>query len=65
MAIGVLGPLNGVINKTAEEIINAQLSSKVAGVLTTFVKSSFEAVDSALKKVQNLTKEEPAPGGQP
>jgi hypothetical protein len=65
MAIGILGPLNGVIYKTTEEIINTQISSKVASVLTTFIKSSFEALDTVLQKVQNLTKEEPAPGGQP
>lgn len=58
MALAILGPLNGVINKTTTEILDNQISGKVAKVLGTFVTSSFEAVDSVLQSVQKLTKEE-------
>lgn len=57
MALAVLGPLNDVINKTATEILDAEISKKTADVLGTFVTASFEAVDDVLKTVQDLTKE--------
>jgi hypothetical protein len=63
MAIGVLGPLNGVINKTVSEIVDSQISSKVAKVLTVFVSSSFEAADSVLVKVRDWTKEDSPSAG--
>jgi hypothetical protein len=56
MAVGILGPLNGVINKTVSEIVDSQITSKVVKILTTFVSSSFEAADSVLVKVRDLTK---------
>lgn len=61
MAISILGPLNNIINKTTGEIVDSQLTGKVAGVLNTFISASFDAADSALVKVRDLTKEdEPA-----
>jgi hypothetical protein len=63
MAVGILGPLNGVINKTVAEIVDSQITSKVVKIITTFVSSSFEAADSVLVKVRDLTKEDsPSPG---
>jgi hypothetical protein len=64
MAIGILGPLNGVINQTVGEIVDSQISSKVVKILTTFVSSSFDAVDSVLVKVRDLTKDD-TPSGSP
>ncbi len=61
MAIGILGPLNTVINKTAKEMADSDLLGKAAKVLNTFVTSSFEALDSVLAKVQDLTKDESTP----
>lgn len=63
MAAGILGSLSAVINKTTGEIIDANIPSKVAGVITTFVTSSFEVVDAVLAKIQEITKEEPPSGG--
>ncbi len=58
MALSILGPLNDIINKTTTEILNSQLTGKMAGVLNTLVTSSFEAVDDTLRAVQKLTKKE-------
>jgi N-acetylglucosamine-6-phosphate deacetylase len=58
MALAVLGPLNDVINKTATEILDAEISKKTADVLSTFVTASFDAMDDVLKTVQDLTKED-------
>lgn len=65
MAIGILGPLNQIINKTAAEFIDKKISSGISDVLTTLVKTTFEVVDETLKKVQDLTKEEPPPATPP
>jgi len=65
MALAVLGPLNDVINKTATEILDAEITKKTADVLGTFVTSSFEAVDDVLKTVQDLTKEDNGGNGSP
>lgn len=59
MAIGILGSLNDVINKTSAEIVDGQIFSKLAKVINTFVSSTFEAADSTLAKVRDLTKPEP------
>lgn len=61
MAISILGPLNQIINKTTDEVISSQITSKVAGVIGTLVSSSFEVVDDTLKKISDITKEEPHP----
>jgi hypothetical protein len=58
MALAVLGPFNDVINKTATEILDAEISKKTADVLSTFIAASFEAVDDVLKTLQELTKED-------
>lgn len=58
MALAVLGPLNDVINKTATEFLDAELSKKTADVLGTLVTASFEAVDDVFKTVQELTKQD-------
>jgi hypothetical protein len=63
MALAVLGPLNDVINKTATEILDAEISKKTADVLSTFVTASFEAVDDVLKTLQDLTKEDSGGNG--
>jgi len=65
MALAVLGPLNDVINKTATEILDAEITKKTADVLGTFVTVSFEAVDDVLKTVQDLTKEDNGGNGSP
>ena len=65
MAIGILGPLNEVINKTAAEIIDGQISAKLAKIFNTFVNASFEAADSALVKLRDLTKKETTGEGSP
>ncbi|MGA2735928.1 MAG: hypothetical protein ABSG65_00595 [Bryobacteraceae bacterium] len=59
MAISILGPFNDVINKTSGEIVDAKLFSKLASVLNTFVSSTFDAADSVLVSVRDLTKPNP------
>jgi len=59
MAISILGPLNDVINKTSSEIVDSKVFSKLAQVINVFVSSTFDAADSTLVKVRDLTK--PAP----
>jgi len=59
MAIGILGPLNDVVNKTAAEIVDAQIFSKLAKVVNTLVTSTFDVADAALVKVRDVTKPEP------
>ncbi len=62
MAIGILGSVNDIINKTTTEIVDSQVTTKVAGILTTLITSSFEVVDNTFKSVQDATKkEEPKP----
>jgi hypothetical protein len=51
MAVRVLGSLNKVINKTASEILDDQVITKIANVFTTFLNSGVEAI-------KNLTREE-------
>jgi len=58
MALAVLGPLNDVINKTATEFLDAEISKKTADVLSTLVNASFEAMDDVVKTLQDLTKED-------
>ena len=59
MAVGLLGPFNKIINDTATQIVDSKLPGKFSEVITTFVTSSFGAVDNLLKQVQDLTKEGP------
>lgn len=61
MSIQILGPLNAVINKTATEIVDSQLFGKTADVFNTFINAGFEVIDETVKKIQDLTKEEPTP----
>lgn len=55
---GILGSFNKIINNTTTEIIDSEIPKKIADVLNTLVNSTFEVVDDALVKIQDLTKEE-------
>ncbi len=44
MAISLLGPLNKVINKTAAEVIDSQIITKMTDIVATFVSSGVEAI---------------------
>jgi len=59
MAITILGPLNDVINKTSSEIVDAKIFSKLAQVINVFVSSTFDAADTTLVKLRDLTKPVP------
>jgi hypothetical protein len=61
MAISVLGPLNKIIHDTTAEFRSKGITSNLADVVSTFVKTTLEAVDDILKKVQDLTEEEASP----
>jgi len=65
MAISILGPFNKIINQTTTQIVDGEIPKKVSDVVTTLVASSFDALDDTLKKVQDLTKDEPATKGSP
>lgn len=52
MAVKILGFLNGVINKTTNEILDGQVINKITGVASTFLNAGVEAV-------RDMTKEEP------
>ncbi len=60
MAIAMLGPLNKIINETTTELLNKQVNTAIADVLTTFVKTTFGVADDVLKKVQELTQDTPS-----
>ena len=59
MAIGILGPLNGVINQTVGQVLSGNLLTDAAAVVNKFVSSSFDAAGSVLQSVADLTKPEP------
>jgi len=51
MAIGILGPLNDVINKTASEVVDSHIFDNAAKILNTLVNTSFDAEGKALVMV--------------
>jgi hypothetical protein len=59
MAIGILGPLNDVINKTATEVVDSHIFDNAAKILNTLVNTSFDAAGKALVKVRDVTKADP------
>ena len=59
MAIGILGPLNDVINKTASEVVDSHIFDNAAKILNTLVNTSFDAAGKALVKVRDVTKAAP------
>ena len=59
MAVSFLDPFNDVINKTSQEIVDSQIMSKISDVLTTFVSSSFQALDSVFVRLADFTKPTP------
>jgi hypothetical protein len=61
MAVSILGPFNQIINKTTTEMLDKHITSNLADVANTFIKTTFEVVDDILKKVQDLTAEEAKP----
>lgn len=63
MAIGVLGPVNRIINQTASEILQTGVTRNVQQVLQRLIESSFDVVDEVLKRVAEMTKE--AEGKEP
>ena len=66
MAIGILGPLNDVINKTAKEVVDSHIFDDAAKILNTLVNASFDAAGTAMGKVRDLTAATPpAPPSPP
>ncbi len=61
MALSLLGPFNKIINQTAAQIVDSELPKKVSDVLTTVVSSSATVAEDLLKKVRDVTREEPKP----
>ena len=59
MAIGILGPLNDVINKTASEVVDSHIFDNATKILNTLVNTSFDAAGKALVKVRDVTKADP------
>ena len=65
MAISLLGPFNKIINETTGAIVDSEIPKKVSGVITTFISSSTSVVEDVLKKIQDVTREEPPPPPEP
>ena len=61
MAIGILGPLNDVINKTAKEMAEGPIFPDTAKILKTLVDASFDAAGKVMGKVRDLTAADPPP----
>jgi hypothetical protein len=59
MAIGILGPLNDVINKTAKEMAEGPIFPDAAKILKTMVDASFDAAGKVMGKVRDLTAADP------
>ena len=65
MAIGILGPLNDVINKTAKEVAEGPIFPDAAKLLKTLVDASFDAAGKVAGKVRDLTAPDPPPPPSP
>jgi hypothetical protein len=66
MAIGILGPLNDVINKTATEVVDSHIFDDAAKILKTAVDASFDAAGKVMGKVRDVTAPTPpAPPSPP
>lgn len=61
MAVDLFGPVNKIINQTTTQIVDDQLPKKMANALNSFVNAVFDAIDTGLKKIQDITKEETTP----
>ena len=59
MAIGILGPLNDVINKTATEVVDSHIFDNAAKILKTVVDASFDAAGKVVGKIRDLTAANP------
>ena len=60
MAIRLLGSLNQVINRTATEILEDEVITKITNVVTTFLNSGVEAIKDITSEEET---EEPEPNG--
>ncbi len=58
MATNPLESVNKLVNTTVNEIVDSQVTNKMASIINTVVTSSVEVVDDILKKVKDLTKPE-------
>jgi hypothetical protein len=56
MATNPFESVNKLINATVTEIVDTDVTNKVASIINTVVTSSVEVVDDFLKKVKDLTK---------
>jgi len=61
--LAIFTAINDVINKTAGEVVDSQILPKSADIVNTFVKASFDGVESVFSQLRDLTK--PAPAAPP
>jgi hypothetical protein len=59
MALSIFGALNDIVNKTAAAVVDSQIFPKSADIVNAFVKASFDAADSVVSQIRDITK--PAP----
>ncbi len=59
MAISLLGPFNKIINETAAQMVDSEIPKKFSEVITAFISSSSTVAEDLLKKVRDVTREEP------
>lgn len=59
MAVRILGSINRIINRTANEILDDQVINKITGVVTTFLNSGVEAIRDLTEEEEEAEPEEP------
>ena len=59
MALDMFGPINKVVNQTAQKALDQEIPKRVSGVVTTLVDGVFNLVTSVLEQTVEVTKEKP------
>ena len=59
MSIAILGPLNDVINRAADEVVKGHFFDEAAKILKTVVDASFDAAGKVVGKIRDLTAANP------
>jgi hypothetical protein len=54
---GLLTSLRKIVSDTTQEIIDSEISTKMASVMNTLVDAAFGAVDAVLAEIRDVTEE--------
>jgi hypothetical protein len=55
MALDMFGPINKVVNQTAQKALDQEIPKRVSGVVTTLVDGVFNLVTSVLEQTVEVT----------